>query len=72
MKELVYDMLEKIIESKVPDKTHQLLHINCRQAFLEASVDLLERKILKPTASNVKFLTDNWEHILYTKYSMLN
>jgi hypothetical protein len=72
MNELVYDMLDKIVENVVPNRTHELLHVNCRTAFVETAVELLEREIVKPTVSNVRFLTSNWENVLYSKYSTLN
>jgi len=72
MNELVYDMLDKIAENVVPNRTHELLHVNCRTAFVETAVELLEREIVKPTVSNVRFLTSNWENVLYSKYSTLN
>jgi len=70
--ELVFDMLDRIAQDVVPNRIHTLLHVNCRQSFVETAAQLLETKALKPTASNVKFLASNWEHLLYTKYSMLN
>ena len=72
MHELVYNTLERITENVVPNRTHELLHVNCRTAFTEIALELLERNIIKPTVSNVKFLTENWENVLYTKYSNLN
>jgi len=70
--ELVYDMLDRIAQDVVPNRIHHLLHINCRQAFVETATELIERNMIKPTVTNIKYLTVNWENVLYTKYSMLN
>jgi hypothetical protein len=69
---LVYDMIGKVAEMSVPDRVHEMLHVNSRQAFTETATDLIQRKVLKPTVTNVKFMVDNWENLLYTKYSRLN
>jgi len=72
MNELVYDMLDKIVANVVPNRTHELLHINCRKAFIETVAELLDGQHVIPTVSNVKFLTMNWELVLFKKYSSLN
>jgi len=72
MNELVYDMLDKIAENTIPNRVHTLLHVNCRTAFVETVVDLLNKERIKPAVTNVKVLALNWESLLYNKYSYLN
>jgi len=70
--ELVFDMLDRVAQNRVPNRTHKLLHVNCRTCFVETAAELLEKGKIKPTVSNVEFLTSNWENLLFFKYSTLN
>lgn len=69
---LIYDTLDKLAESSIPNGVHELLHVNSREAWVETVVSLHETKAIDLTPLTVKSLLRNWEILLYKKYSSLN
>lgn len=69
---LIYDTLDKLAESTIPDGVHDLLHVNSREAWVESVVAMYEAKTIDLTPLTVKSLLRNWEILLFKKYSSLN
>lgn len=69
---LIYDTLDKLAESSIPEGVHELLHINSREAWVETVISLYETKAVDLTPLAVKSLLRNWEILLFKKYSSLN
>lgn len=69
---LIYDTLDKLAESTIPEGVHDLLHVNSREAWVEAVVAMYESKEISLTPLMVKSLLRNWEILLFKKYSTLN
>jgi hypothetical protein len=69
---LIYDTLDKLAESCIPNGIHKTLHVNCREAWVETVVSLYEAKSISLTPLTVKSLLKDWEILLYKKYSILN
>ena len=72
MADIVYDILEKASEDIIPDEIHKMLHIHCRKAFVELASEMIEKRLIKATKTNIVLLVTNWESLLYRKYSNLN
>ena len=69
---LIYDTLDKLAESSIPSGTHEILHVNSREAWVETVVYMYERGLIDPKPLTIKSLLQNWEQLLYKKYSHLN
>lgn len=69
---LIYDNLDKLAESAIPEGIHELLRVNSREAWVETVVSLHEMKSIDLNPQTVKVLLKNWETLLYKKYSSLN
>lgn len=70
---LIHDTLDKIAEeTQIPTETHEYLHVNSREAWVETMVILIESGQIKPSARQIKVLAENWEDLLCRKYSNLN
>jgi hypothetical protein len=70
---LLEDTLEEIADRYIPAGTHELLHINSRQAWVTAVLELIKyNSTIKPTKKVLASLANNWEYLLVTKFSTLN
>jgi len=69
---LIYDTLDKLAESTIPEGVHDLLRVNSREAWVEAVISMHEAKTIDLTPLVVKSLLRNWEILLFKKYSSLN
>lgn len=69
---LIYDTLDKLAQSSIPEGVHEILHVNSRDAWVETVVSLHDTKTIQLTPLTVKALLRNWESLLYKKYSSLN
>lgn len=70
---LIHDTLDKIAEEiQIPTETHEYLHVNSREAWVDTMVLLIESGYIKPVPKTIKVLAENWEDLLCRKYSNLN
>jgi hypothetical protein len=69
---LIHDTLDKLAETKIPSGNHSILHVESRSAWVETVVDLIETKKVKVSNPTLLVLINNWEQLLYQKYSALN
>lgn len=69
---LIYDKLDKLAESKIPEGTHKYLHVNSRDAWVQSVVALYEKEAIRFDKDSLEKLLVNWEALLYHKYSYLN
>lgn len=70
---LIYDTLDKLAEGSIPSGIHSVLHVNSQQAWVETVVSMYKKGVINNKQPKVvKFLLDNWEELLYKKYSELN
>lgn len=69
---LIYDTLDRLAESSIPEGVHEILHVNSREAWVETVMSLHKAKTIDLTPLAVKSLLRNWEILLYKKYSSLN
>lgn len=69
---LIYDTLDKLAESTIPEGVHEYLHVNSRDAWVETVVSLYETKAIDLKPVVVQSLLKNWETLLFKKYSSLN
>lgn len=69
---LVYDTLDKLAESSIPQGIHRYLHVDSRNAWVETVADLYERNAIDLNPKTIKYLLSNWEILLHKKYSSLN
>jgi hypothetical protein len=70
---LIETKLDKLAKTIIPPGNHELLHINSREAWVKAVMELInygsvEEKDKKVIAN----LANNWEQVLAVKYSILN
>jgi hypothetical protein len=70
---LIETKLNKLAKIIIPSGNHELLHINSREAWVKAVMELInygsvEEKDKKVIAN----LANNWEQVLAVKYSILN
>jgi hypothetical protein len=64
--------LETIAHSVIPEGVHEVLHIDCRDAWVKTVSDMVEKRMMPATTQNIKKLANGWETLLYLKYSSLN
>lgn len=69
---LIYDTLDKLAENCIPKGVHDVLHVNSRVAWVETVYDMYEKGMVDLKYTTVKRLLENWEQLLYKKYSQLN
>lgn len=69
---LIYDTLDKLAVSQIPEGIHKYLHVNSREAWVETVVLLYEKGSIDLTPEVVRSLLKRWEILLYKKYSQLN
>jgi hypothetical protein len=69
---LIYDTLDKLAESVIPEGVHEVLHVNSREAWVETMVSLYEMKSIDLKPKTLQGLLKNWEVLLYKKFSSLN
>ena len=69
---LVYDTLDKLAETVIPEGVHEMLHVNSREAWVETMVSLYEMKSIDLKPKTIQALLKNWEVLLYKKFSSLN
>lgn len=70
---LIHDTLDKIAEeTQIPTETHEYLHVNSREAWVDTMALLIENGHIKPSPKMIKILAENWEDLLCRKYSNLN
>lgn len=67
---LYYDVLDEVAEAHIPAGRHKVLHVDCRQAWVETMADLIERGYVKKM--DIEMMAVLWEKLLYKKYSALN
>lgn len=69
---LIYDTLDKLAESSIPEGVHEMLHVNSREAWVETVVSLYEMKSIDLKPKTIQALLKNWEVLLYKRFSTLN
>ncbi len=70
---VIEDRLEMIANKAIPKGKHELLHINSREAWIKAVLQLIDVGIVKENDKKViAKLANNWEQTLIIKYSTLN
>jgi phage terminase small subunit len=71
---IIEDKLDSLADSvNIPNNTHPLLHINSRDAWIRAVLQLIDSgQISSKDKKVIANLADNWEQLLATKYSILN
>jgi hypothetical protein len=69
---LIYDTLDKLAETTIPEGKHKYLHVNSREAWVEYVAVLIEQKKIKFNGATLQVLLYNWEQLLYQKFSALN
>jgi len=71
---IIEDKLDSLADSvNIPNDTHPLLHINSRDAWIRAVLQLIDSgQISSKDKKVIANLADNWEQLLATKYSILN
>lgn len=70
---LYYDVLDEIAEKvHIPNKKHKYLHVKPREAWVEIMVKLIESGYFKGSYKEIKIMAENWETLLYNRFSSLN
>lgn len=69
---LIHDTLDRIAESTIPEGVHPMLHVKSRTCWVESVQYMIEAGLVKPTKYNIAKLAQNWESVLYAKFSSLN
>lgn len=69
---LYYDVLDEVADTVIPNNIHPELHVNCRDAWVEIMVGLIEYKAIKPDYKTLCSYAEHWEDMLYKRYSMVN
>lgn len=69
---LIYDTLDRLAESNIPDGVHEMLHVNSRVAWVETVVSLYEMRSIDLKPKTLQALLKNWEVLLYKRFSTLN
>lgn len=69
---LLYDTLDTLAELSIPEGTHEIFHVNSRQAWVNIVGQLFESKALSFNKPTLSILLSNWESLLYLNYSKLN
>jgi len=67
-----YIALDEIAKKSIPKGNHQLLRVNCQEAWVKLVLDMIVKDRIEPTALNIKKLSQCWETLLYHHYSTLN
>lgn len=69
---LIHDTLDRIAELAIPEGIHPMLHVDSRNCWVESIEYMIEVGLVKPTKYNIAKLAENWENVLYAKFSSLN
>lgn len=69
---LYYDVLDEVADAIIPNTIHPELHVNPREAWVEIMVELLEHKAIKSDYKTLCIYAENWESILYKRFSSVN
>jgi ribosomal protein L17 len=64
--------LEAIAIKSIPEGNHPLLRVNSRRAWVKMVTELLKTGKIEATTKNIKRLSEKWEPLLITHYSVLN
>lgn len=67
-----YDIIQSIAKEYVPNKTHAQLHVNSMEAWTGLVVELVDKGVVKPKASEIMKCAKGWESLLTFKLSRLN
>jgi len=70
---MLIDTLDDIAEAyKIPNKKHEMLHVNSRECWINLVSSVIESEVIKPNKKIIHHLAKNWEIILCNKFSLLN
>jgi hypothetical protein len=69
---LIHSALDKVADLAIPEGRHELLYVDSREAWIKSVEYMIEVGLVSPTAKNIYALAENWEEVLYAKYSTLN
>jgi hypothetical protein len=69
---IIHNALDKIAEISIPEGIHEELYVNSRKAWIACVEYMIEAGLIKPSSRNIAALAENWEMVLYSKYSTLN
>lgn len=69
---LIHDKLDRIAYIAIPKGIHPELYVNSRKCWVESIQYMIEVGLVKPTSLNIAKLAENWETVLYAKFSSLN
>lgn len=69
---LIHDTLDRIADISIPEGIHSMLYVDSRKCWIESVEYMIEVGLVKPTSSNIAKLAQNWERVLYAKFSSLN
>lgn len=67
-----YSIITAVAAQYVPDKEHELLHVNAYDAWVKMVVNMVEKGLVKPSMTVIVKCALNWETLLTLKYSRLN
>lgn len=67
-----YIALDEIAKKSIPKGNHPLLRVDNQEAWVKLVLDMIIKDQIKPTATNIKKLSQCWETLLYNHYSTLN
>ena len=67
-----YSIITAVATQYVPDKQHELLHVNTYDAWVKTVVNMVEKGSIKPSMAVIVKCALNWETLLTLKYSRLN
>lgn len=68
----VHDTLDRIADIIIPKGMHPMLYVNSRKCWVESMEYMIEIGLVKPTSLNIAKLANDWETVLYAKFSSLN
>jgi hypothetical protein len=70
---LYYDVLDEIAETvHIPSERHGILHVNPKEAWVDLMVNLIEAGYVKGGYEDLCTMAENWEVVLYKRFSTLN
>lgn len=69
---LIHDTLDRIAELTIPEGMHPMLYVDSRKCWIESIEYMIEVGLVKPNKYNIAKLAENWERVLYAKFSSLN
>ena len=67
-----YSIITAVAARYVPDKQHELLHVNAYDAWVDTIATMVDKGALEPKMTVLVKCAQKWEELLTFKYSRLN